>query len=169
VGLVVGFCGIVVLVWPEIRLAETSGFAGGVAATQLACLGWAVGSSYARRRRRDENVLGAVAIQMLAAGVCLTLPAVWRGEWARVAFTDRSFWALVYLVGVGSIVGFSAYAYALKHLPVATVSLYAYINPIIAVLLGTIVLREPFSARIAVAGAVVLAGTAIVRSAESGK
>ena len=64
---------------------------------------------------------------------------------------------------VGAIAGFSAYAYALKHLPVATVSLYAYVNPIIAVALGTVVLSEPFSARMVLAAIVVFAGIALVR------
>jgi len=63
----------------------------------------------------------------------------------------------------GSLAGFTAYAYALKHLPVATVSLYAYVNPVIAMVLGTLVLAEPMSLRVAVAGVVVLAGMAIVR------
>jgi drug/metabolite transporter (DMT)-like permease len=70
---------------------------------------------------------------------------------------------MVYLVVVGSVVGYSAYAYALKHLPVTTVSLYAYINPVIAVALGTLLLGEPFSPRIVVASAVVLAGVLLVR------
>jgi drug/metabolite transporter (DMT)-like permease len=70
---------------------------------------------------------------------------------------------LLYLIVVGAIGGFTAYAYALKHLPVATVSLYAYINPIIAVILGTLILSEPFSARMAMSAAVVLAGMALVR------
>jgi drug/metabolite transporter (DMT)-like permease len=67
------------------------------------------------------------------------------------------------LIVAGSIGGFSAYAYALKYLPVATVSLYAYVNPIIAVLLGTLILGEPLSPRLAVAGAVVLVGMFLVR------
>lgn len=160
-GLAVGFGGIVMLVWPDIRLAGA--FLGGVISTQVACLGWAIGSSYARRRRREENVLGAAAIEMIFAGICLIAVARLRGELATLSFTGRTAGALVYLILAGSIVGFSAYIYALKHLPVATVSLYAYINPVIAVVLGTIVLREPFSARIAIAAAVVLGGMAMVR------
>lgn len=166
-GLVVGFCGIVLLVWPEIRVGGSGGFLVGLLATQLACVGWSVGSAYARRRAREENVLAGVAVQMMAAGVCLCVIALASGEWAELRFNARTSAAFVYLLLVGSIVGFSAYAYALKHLPIATVSLYAYINPAIAVLLGTVVLREPFSARIFVACAVVLAGTAIVRTTEA--
>jgi drug/metabolite transporter (DMT)-like permease len=70
----------------------------------------------------------------------------------------------VALPGVfGGIAGFSSYAYALKHLPVSTVSLYAYVNPVIAVALGTLVLNEPFSQRIAIAAIVVLGGMWMVR------
>lgn len=74
-------------------------------------------------------------------------------------------WVVVCLVWVvvGSVIGFSAYAYALKHLPVATVSLYAYVNPLIAVVLGVIVLKEPFNARMIAAAAVVLGGMTLVR------
>jgi len=74
---------------------------------------------------------------------------------------DPPFNAILFIAAIG---GFTAYAYALKHLPVATVSLYAYINPVIAVVLGTLILREPFSWRMAVAAVVVLAGMAVVRS-----
>jgi drug/metabolite transporter (DMT)-like permease len=80
-----------------------------------------------------------------------------------LTFNRVTLGALTYLTLVGSIAGFSAYAYALKHLPVATVSLYAYVNPVIAVLLGTAVLGERLSPRLAVAGGVVLVGMALVR------
>jgi len=95
------------------------------------------------------------------------------GEWSRLAFTSRTITAMMYLVLVGSIVGYSCYVYALKYLPVSTVSLYAYVNPVIAVVLGTLLLSEPFSLRIVFASALVFAGIAIVRAtpyvAPSGK
>jgi drug/metabolite transporter (DMT)-like permease len=135
----------------------------GVAATQLACLGWAIGSSYSRRRRHDENVLATAALQMLFGGLCLLAAGVARGELARLMLNHVTLGALTYLIVVGSVAGFSAYAYALKHLPVATVSLYAYVNPVIAVLLGTAILGERLSSRLAVAGGVVLFGMALVK------
>jgi drug/metabolite transporter (DMT)-like permease len=163
-GLAVGFVGVVMLVWPEIRPGTGTAFLGGVLATQLACCGWSIGSSYSRRRASGENVLAIAATQMVFAGLFLAILATARGEWRALHFTNRTLAAITYLTIAGSIVGFSAYGYALKHLPVSTVSLYAYINPVIAVILGSLVLREPFGARIAVACAVVLAGTALVRS-----
>jgi drug/metabolite transporter (DMT)-like permease len=162
--LLVGFGGIVLLVWPEIHVEGGRQFLGGVVAAQLACVGWAVGSTYARRHGREENVLATAAFEMLFGGLLLLALAVVRHEWAALTFTPRTASALAYLTFVGAIAGFSAYAYALKHLPVATVSLYAYINPVIAVVLGTLVLREPFSARMALAAGVVLAGMALVRT-----
>ena len=163
VGLVIGFGGIVLLVWPELRLGGGRPFVIGVITTQMACVGWAIGSSYARRRHADENVLAAAALQMLFGGVCLAVAGLMVGEWTRIAFSPRSVTALVYLIVAGSIAGFSAYAYALKYLPVAMVSLYAYVNPVIAVLLGTLILGEPLSPRLAAAGGVVLLGMALVR------
>lgn len=167
-GLLVGFCGIVMLVWPEIRVDKGGrAFLGGVIAAQIACAGWAIGSSFSRKRDRGEakhgNVLVTAAFEMLFGGIALLAVALAIGEWPRLAFTTRSAGALLYLIFVGAIAGFSAYTYALKHLPVAMVSLYAYVNPIIAVVLGTLILGEPFSARMAVAAAVVLAGMLIVR------
>jgi drug/metabolite transporter (DMT)-like permease len=162
-GLIVGFAGIVMLVWPDIRLGGGHAFLGGVIATQIACLGWAIGSTYARRRGHEENVLATAAVEMLFGGLLLLGAALARGEWQMLAFNVRTSAALAYLVFVGAIAGFSAFAYALKHLPLATVSLYAYINPIIAVILGILILREPFGARMVVAAAIVLVGMALVR------
>jgi drug/metabolite transporter (DMT)-like permease len=169
VGLLVGFGGIVLLVWPEIKMGEDGrAFLNGVIASQIACVGWAAGSAYARKRghgeAREENVLVTAAFEMLFGGLALLVVGLLRRETSALVFTTRTGGALVYLIFVGAIGGFAAYAYALKHLPVATVSLYAYVNPIIAVILGTLILREPFNARMAVSAAVVLLGMALVRS-----
>lgn len=163
VGLVVGFAGIVLLVWPELKPGAGRGFLLGVLATQIACFGWALGSSYSRRRHAAENVFAASGLQMVLSGLIILLVATVSGEWAHLSFTPRTAGAIVYLAIFGSICGFLAYAYALKHLPVATVSLYAYINPIIAVALGTVILNEPLSPRLAFAGATVFLGSMIVK------
>jgi drug/metabolite transporter (DMT)-like permease len=167
IGLAVGFAGIVLLVWPELRVASGRAFLHGVVATQVACLGWAVGTSHSRRRRRDENVLAAVAIEMVLAGLVLVIVGLVLGEEPAVSFSLRTAGAFVYLIVAGSIGAFTAYTYALKHLPVTTVSLYSYINPIIAVALGTILLDEPFSPRIVLAAAAVLCGMALVRTSRA--
>lgn len=163
-GLVVGFAGIVLLVWPELRMgAAGRPFLGGVIAAQIACVGWAIESSYARRRGHEENVLAAAAFEMLFGGLLLFAAGLARGEWAALSFSARSGGALAYLIFFGAIAGFSAYVYALKHLPVAVVSLYAYVNPVIAMVLGAVVFAEPFGPRTLIAAAVVLVGMWLVR------
>jgi drug/metabolite transporter (DMT)-like permease len=165
VSLIIGFSGILVLVWPELTFG-TSGtrqFLAGVIALQIASLGWALGSSYSRRHTRADNVLGTTAYQMLAGGLLMILAGTVRGEWADLFFTTRTATAFVYLSVIGSIGGFVAYTYALRHLPVSFVSLYAYLNPVIAVALGVLVLGEPFTSRMAIAALLVFAGVALVR------
>jgi drug/metabolite transporter (DMT)-like permease len=164
-GLIIGFSGVVVLVWPDLRAGGAGpGFLGGLLATQVASLGWATGSTYSRRRSRDENVLAAASLEMIFAGVVMLAIGAAAGEWPRLRYTLPSSAALTYLTVVGSILAFPAFTYALKHLPVATVSLYAYVNPVIAMILGTVFLAEPFSARILTAAAIVLVGMGMVRS-----
>ena len=165
IGLSIGFLGIVVLVWPELTLQGQDGrlFLAGVVSLQIACLGWALGTSYTKRNATTNTPMAASAMQMLLSGAMLMGIATATGEWSRLTFTARSAGAMIYLVLVGSVVGYSAYVYALKYLPVSTVSLYAFVNPIIAVVLGTVLLSEPFSTRIAIATALVLAGIGVVR------
>ena len=166
VGLIIGFAGVVWLVWPSLveSGATGSGFASGLVALQIACIGWAIGSSYGRRRSFDENPVAVAAVEMLLGGLLTLVVATLHHEWAGLHFTTRTAMSFVYLVTVGAIGGFAAYLYALKHLPLSTVSLYAYINPIIAVVLGVLVLGEPFGVRMMAAAALVLAGVAVVRS-----
>lgn len=163
VGLMIGFGGIVLLVWPELSRPSATGFLAGALATQLACIGWALGSAYSRRRRTSEHVVASAALQMLFGGVLLAVVGLASGEGPALAFNARTLAATTYLVLAGSIAAFTAYLYALKHLPVATVSMYAYVNPVIAVVLGSLTLGEPFSPRLAAAGAVVLVGMMLVR------
>ena len=176
-GLVIGFSGIVLLVWPDLTLGNASsrGFVAGVIALQIAAIGWSIGSSYSKRQGKskavnadfDPNapdaVLGASAYQMLAGGLMMMAVGTLRGEWSALYFTTRTSIALIYMATLGAIGGFVAYTYALRHLPVSFVSLYAYINPIIAVALGTLVLHEPFTWRMTIAAALVFAGVAVVR------
>jgi drug/metabolite transporter (DMT)-like permease len=164
-GLCVGFAGIVLLVWPDLT-AGASGrdFMVGVLALQLACVGWAAGSTYSKRFTPVSNALAASATQMLIGGVIMLAVGTVTGEWNRLAFSVRSATAEVYLIVMGSLVGYSAYLHALRYLPVSTVSLYAYVNPVIAVILGAVLLDEPVNWRVVMASAMVLAGIGVVRA-----
>jgi drug/metabolite transporter (DMT)-like permease len=165
-GFVVGFSGILLLVWPELLRGGTAGrlFLFGILALQIASLGWAIGSSYSKRHARGGNVFSATALQMLSGGVMMLALGTLRGEWRELAFSSRSAIAFSYLTTVGAIGGFVAYTYALRHLPVSLVSLYAYVNPVIAVALGVAILGEPFTLRMAAAAALVFGGVTIVRA-----
>ncbi len=163
-GLTVGFLGILVLVWPDLMAggAARSGMVWGVVAVQLACAGWSVGSAYTRRHVMPSDVLGAAAMQMLFGGIFMLVAGSLYGEWGRLAFSGRTTIAFAYLTIAGSIVAFAAYSYALRHMDVAIVSLYTYINPVIAVILGAIVLGEPLGWRMFVATGLIAVGVLVV-------
>lgn len=166
-GLIVGFSGILLLVWPDLSLgsANSRGFLIGVVLLQVAAIGWSLGSARSKRygSGSGDEIIAMTAYQMLAGGFIMTVFGTALGEWSHLHFTTRTTLALLYLTTFGAIGGFVAYTYALRHLPVSFVSLYAYINPIIAVALGVLVLNEPFTWTMAVAAALVFAGVAIVR------
>jgi drug/metabolite transporter (DMT)-like permease len=166
IGLTIGFSGIVVLIWPELARGGGSGrnFVLGMIALQIACFGWSVGSSYSKRHARRANVFTATAAQMLAGGAMMLAIGTVRGEWPALTFSARSATAFTYLSTVGAIGGFVGYTYALRHLPISVVSLYAYVNPVIAVALGVAVLGEPFTIRMAFAALLVFGGVAIVQT-----
>ena len=165
-GLSIGFGGILLLVWPDLAAGGAYGrqFLYGVVAIQIACIGWSLGSIYSRRHAPEENAFGSSALQMLYGGAIMLAIATARGEWANLSFSARSAWAEIYLIVVGSLAGFTAYLFALRHLPLSTVSLYAYINPVIAVLVGTWLAAEPLGWRVGVAATLVLLGSLVVRS-----
>jgi drug/metabolite transporter (DMT)-like permease len=104
---------------------------------------------------------------MLFSGTMLLALATASGEWAALSFTPRTLVAMIYLTVAGSVVAYTAYIYALRHLPISIVSLYAYVNPLIAVALGAALLGEPLTLRVLAAGALVLTGTALVRGVQS--
>jgi drug/metabolite transporter (DMT)-like permease len=163
-GLTIGFAGIVVLVWPSMTQGGAGGraFVLGVVAIQIACIGWVLGTSYAKRHELGDDPFPSTALQMVFSGIMLLTLATIQGEWSELTLTPRTLAAMAYLSIAGSLVAYSAYIYAIQHLPLSTVSLYAYINPMIAVALGTALLGEPLSPRIVLAAGLVLIGTWIV-------
>jgi drug/metabolite transporter (DMT)-like permease len=160
IGLTIGFAGIVLLVWPDITAGGASGrgFALGVISVQIACAGWAVGSAYTRRHVMPSDLLGSAAVQMFCGGLIMLGAGTVSGEWSHLSFNLRTGLALAYLTLFGGAIAFSAFSYALGHLPIAIVSLYSYVNPVIAVILGTLILGEPFELRMVFAAAVIVIG-----------
>jgi drug/metabolite transporter (DMT)-like permease len=164
VGLLIGFAGIVVLVGPDITAGGVSArnVALGVTSLQVACAGWAIGSAYTRRHVMPKDVFGSAALQMFFGGGFLLAAGTASGEWSTLAFNTRTTIALVYLIIVGALIAFAAYSYALRHLDMAVVSLYSYVNPVIAVALGSLILDEPFNVRMATAIGIIALGVMVV-------
>lgn len=164
-GLLLGFAGLVLLATSDLTPSGVTGrqFLHGAIAVQVSCCGWALGSAYSKRHARHESVIAAAALQMVLGGVCMMIVGTLLGEWHHVQLTMRGGLAWAYLVIFGAVVGYVSYVYALKYLPVSTVSLYAYITPILAVILGAVVMHEPFTLRMAVAILVIFTGMLVVR------
>jgi drug/metabolite transporter (DMT)-like permease len=164
-GLLLGFCGLVLLATANSATAgfRTPHFVQGAILIQLSCCGWALGSAYSKRHARHEDAFAAAAMQMVFGGFMLLAAGTLFGEFRTFHLTARGLGAWVYLIVFGALVGYASYNYALKYLPVATVSLYAYITPVLAVVLGAVVMHEPFTPRMAAAIAVIFTGMVVVR------
>ena len=154
-GLLLGLLGTVLLVGTSPRDFLRADLRGPIALT-LASASWAIGSIYYKRRHPDVSPYVGAAIQMVAAGFVVTVLGLAMGEERAVHPTAAGLEALGYLVVFGSIVGYTAYAYALRHASATAVGTYAYVNPPIAVLLGRIFLGEPIGARTVLAMVLIL-------------
>ncbi len=164
-GMAVGFGGLAMLVGPQLFGGEVNGkYLLGILIIQVGCFFWQAGSLYAKRRPTGVSPLMASSVQMLWAGLVLTLVGTLIGEWGWMRFSARSVGALAYLVVFGSIVAYSAYMYAIQKLPLPLVSTYSYVNPIVALVLGWLVLSEPLGRREGGAALVILLGVALVKT-----
>jgi drug/metabolite transporter (DMT)-like permease len=166
IGLVVGFGGIVLLVQP----GSDTGPLGYLLLTVLAAFMWALGSFLSPRIPLPRDVLVATGYEMLAGGVVLTaigLIAASPGELDPSGWSARSIFGLLYLIVFGSLLGFSAYVWLLANAPITKVSTYAYVNPVIAIALGVIVLDESVTLRIVAGALLILVSVAIVLRRES--
>ena len=162
-GMAVGFAGTLLLVAPN---AAREGLGGpilrGFVLLQFGCSGWALGSILQRRHATRAHPVVSGAVQQLATGLAFLGPALLTRT-GPIHWTGRSMTALVYLIAFGSVIGYSAYAYALDKLPVSIVSIYNYINPIVAVFLGWLFYREAVGIREVIAMLVIFTGVALVK------
>lgn len=165
-GVVLGFLGIMVLIGP----AQFLGIKGevdplGAAALTFAAFAWAIGSLYSRNARLPASPLLGTGMEMLAGGLGLLVLGTMAGEWSQLdlaAIAPRSWWGLVYLIIFGSWVGFAAYTWLLRVAPTTLVSTYAYVNPLVAILIGSWLASEPITPRILLAAAVILGSVALI-------
>ena len=161
-GLVLGFTGVAVVTMRELWGAPLS-----AGILVLAPVGWALGSMVAKKLPQAPGLMGAAA-QMLVGGASMLGVAVARGESLAAPVTLRSGLAFVYLLVVGSVVGFSAYSFLLRHTRASIATSYAYVNPVIAVLLGIVLGGEVLAAQTIAGGALVVIGVVVVVRSRSG-
>jgi drug/metabolite transporter (DMT)-like permease len=154
-GTLLGLAGVALVARPE--RGGMGGHWSGIVALQVACVSWALGAVYSQSLPRKLPVSSASAIEMLAGAVALLAQSlVFREDLSGFAAASTQAWlALGYLVVFGSLVGFTAFAYCLEVMPASTVSTYAYVNPVVAVALGSAFLGEPLSAGL-LAGALLI-------------
>jgi drug/metabolite transporter (DMT)-like permease len=169
-GMGMGFLGLAALLWPSLRTGFCSNGAvlWALAALLAGALSWAVGSVISRRARLPVNSFVAAAWQMFIAGVfCLGLGSA-LGQWSAFHLTASAVGSLGYLITGGSLLGYTAFIYLIENVPVAKVSSYSYVNPMVAVLLGILLLHErpekaEFLGMTAIVAAVFLLSTARVK------
>jgi len=164
-GLALGMCGVLILAGPA-ALAGTQRIDPlGVLVLVAASMSWAAGSLI-QRNVAKESPLVATALPMLAGGAMLFFIALVLGEFNRpeVFFeaSTRSWVSLLYLTVFGSLLGFTSYAWLMRHDEPARVATYAYVNPVIAVLLGALIADEPFTPRVLIAAVVIIAGVIVI-------
>lgn len=160
-GIAIGFVGVVLLIAPKLGGQSFDlMFLLGVLALQVACIAWSIGAVWSKYGAFEAGPLMAAAIQMLAGGLFTTLLGLLAGEAPRFSFTSRTFAAFVFLTLVGSLGAYSAYIYSLSQLSTLTVSLYDYIVPGIAVLLGWLILHEQVGWRTLFSLALITSGVA---------
>ena len=164
-GMLIGFVGVALLVTPtgagkafDVHLVV------GAILLQFASMAWQYGTVRAKYNLTDVPSLMSSALQMLIGGTVVAAIGLATGELRRLTFTSQGLGALAYLTIFGSVLAYTAYVYALKNLRVTTLTLYAYINPIVAVILGWLILNEQLTALSIVAMLIILAGVAIVQT-----
>lgn len=167
IGMAVGLCGAALLVGPGAMAggAEGRGLVIGFCILQAGCFSWSLGSMLQRRLTSKAHPIVSGGVQQLAAGLAfIPVALLFPGP---IHWSQKGVSATLYLVFFGSIIGYSSFVYALDRLPVAMVSLYNYVNPLVAVTLGWLFYREPFGLREAAAMVIIFAGVGIVKRVEA--
>jgi drug/metabolite transporter (DMT)-like permease len=162
-GLFLGTVGVLLIFAKDLNISLDFNFVLGGLSLLGAVISWSLGSIYWKYKKSDVRPLMGASIQMLIAGILQTALGLVLGEQNSFNLTQNSLFALSYLIVFGSIIGYASYIYSVKTLPLSLVSTYAYINPIIAILLGWYVLNEPLTVTVFVASGLILLGVALVK------
>lgn len=167
-GLALGILGLFILFYPELTSKTALGRKELWASLSLigGSFSWALGSVLSKRWQSGMDVFSATGWQVTAAGVANFIFAMFAGDFSRVVWTGRGIGAVLYLVVCGSWIGYTAYIYLIEHVPTSKVSTYAYVNPVVAVFLGWLILHERVDRFILAGSAIVILSVILVTSAK---
>jgi drug/metabolite transporter (DMT)-like permease len=166
-GLLLGILGLVVLVWPQLRSGSMGHREFWASISLIAgSFSWALGSVLSKRWQSGMDVFSSTGWQVTAAGVGNLIFALFAHDLSHVRWTARSLGATMYLVVCGSWIGYTAYIWLLEHVPTSKVSTYAYVNPVVAVFLGWLILHERVDRFILAGSAIVVLSVILVTSAK---
>ncbi len=163
IGLFLGLIGVLLIFGGDLNKIFDPSYFKGVIGLMIAVFLWSVGTVYSKHKKVSVHPLMGAAIEMIIAGVVITLFGLILGEVKYFHFTNESLLAYLYLVVFGSLLGYGSYIYAIAHLPISLVSTYAYVNPIIALFLGWLILGEPITIWIIIASIVILVGVTLIK------
>lgn len=167
IGLLLGIVGTVIIFTRDLDITvDFNIFLGGLCLLG-AVISWSFGSIYWKYKHVDVDPFMGASVQMLIAGILQTALGFILGEHNVFELTQTGFFALGYLIVFGSIFGYASYIYAVKHLPLSLLSTYAYINPVIALLLGWYILSEPLTITVIIAAALIFGGVVLVKRGSS--
>jgi drug/metabolite transporter (DMT)-like permease len=169
IGLIAGMAGVIVLIWPDLRHPSTLGHRElwWSLALQLGSFSWAFGSVLSKKwQTAATDPFSAISWQVLFAGIANLIFALLFERNAPLVWTYRGAGAILYLVVCGSWIGYTAYIWLLQHVPTSKVSTYAYVNPVVAVFLGWLVLHERIDRYIVMGSAIIIASVVLVTSAK---
>ena len=171
VGVLVGFAGVAVLIRPTPSTSDVGNVdLLGAVILILGAFLWSVGSLYSRGAPLPSSPLLATSMEMLTGGAGLVLLGTLSGGWGRLnlaAISARSLWAWAYLIVVGALLAFAAYTWLLRVASTSLVSTYAYVNPLVAILLGHLLAGEPLTPRILAAAATIVGSVALITTVRS--
>jgi len=162
-GMVLGFGGVCIIFYDHLKDFLSPDFRFGIAISVGATISWAMGSLYTKKHAANFNPYFSLGLQMLISSAALFGVSGATGKVVNISAIPMNAWfAILYLVIIGSLLTFIAYIYSLQRLPTSVASLYAYINPVVAVLLGALIFHEKLNMYVAVGGAVTIAGVYLV-------
>jgi drug/metabolite transporter (DMT)-like permease len=165
-GLVISFCGVCVIFYDHLEDFLIPDFRFGIFVSLIATLTWAFGSLYTKKKAASFNPYFSLGLQMFISSILLFAYTGATGTSVNLAMIPAaSWWSIAYLVVFGSVLTFIAFIYCIQKLPTELSSIYAYINPIVAVLLGAVIFNEPLTISIAIGGVTALIGIYLVNYA----